>query len=224
MAPVRIVSLGIPPIRILKVCAIVAVTGVLIGVFRQWHVLLGGLLFGFWLLYLIRRWSQNPADAPHLLLAAVGMGLNLVAGTLVELWGTQNGHWTYWDLPPGVMVPFWVPVAWAWAYKVVHKVETILLESYPAEGIRKWTLFIILPSIAIPTLGELVAINLGVWSYHWQPQIWGMPPLAAALLGVFHVFVFWAMKRVCALMRVNDLVYAGPHETGLVENVERVRV
>ena len=211
------------PLRILKVCAIVVVMGVLIGVFHQWHVLLGGLLFGFMILYPIRSLAQKTENTPQLLLTVAGMGLNLVAGTLVELWGTHNGHWTYWDLPPGVMVPFWVPVAWAWAYKVVHKVETILLENYPAEGIRKWAFLIILPSIVIPTLGELVAINLGVWSYHWQPQIWGMPPLAAVLLGVFHVFVFWLMKWVCGLMRVTDAVYASAHGAGL-ENVERVRV
>jgi hypothetical protein len=180
-----------------------------ISVFKYYHYYIGVLFIGIILLSFYGSYKKGKEDMHVFWLSVFGFILTLTAGTLIEIWGTSYGYWTYLNLPEHTTIPFWVPFAWGLAYRSLYRLERTLLYHFKFETtIKRWVYCIILPAIILPVIGEAFVIYYETWVYSWQPQIMGVPVLAVVLLGLFHVCVFLIMLKICRIYSINDPVYS----------------
>ena len=69
-------------------------------------------------------------------------------------------------------------------------------------------LLALLIAMVFPTLGEIVVINLGAWTYHWPLQLLGVPLLAIVLLMIFHTGVNFLLLVICKRLKINNVVFS----------------
>ncbi|SHM78825.1 hypothetical protein SAMN04488057_103328 [Cyclobacterium lianum] len=153
------------------------------------------LFLASYLVYtLTKRWQSPAADRQVYLTGAILSG---VLGVCCELWGIYFGYWEYHDLGPDRSFPFWLPFAWALAFTFIYQLEKDL---FLLSGTRQLSVKIIitlLVAMIFPTYGEIITINMGVWTYFWPYQILGVPLLAIGLLVIFHSGLNFLMVLLC---------------------------
>ena len=149
-----------------------------------------------------RSWSV------HFGLLLTGVLSTLLMGWAAEIWGTSNGYWAYHAEGYDHRVPPWVPPAWGLAYVILYRCEQRLVASGTwFDSLGKKLLVAGLVSLTLPVLGEIIAINLGVWTYAWPYQLWGVPILAIGLLLLLHGAVFVALFTVAHQRRLSDPLF-----------------
>lgn len=179
------------------------VAGIFIGLFHAQDILVGAALAIYLCISLWRGWVNDPDEGRVIL---TGSLLSGALGVCCELWGIHFGHWEYHDLGSR-MFPFWLPFAWALAFTFIYRLEKNLFAALALiNETRRWTLALVLVMI-FPTLGEIITINLGVWTYNWPLQFFGVPLLAIILLMVFHSGINFIMSQICRLKSWPNLVF-----------------
>jgi hypothetical protein len=63
-------------------------------------------------------------------------------------------------------------------------------------------------SLIIPAFGEIITINLGVWTYYWPYQIFGVPIYAFVCLVFVHMLVYFILSSICKKWKINDIVFS----------------
>ncbi|WP_339924965.1 hypothetical protein [uncultured Cyclobacterium sp.] len=168
--------------------------GFLIGFFHAYDFWIGLLLACYLIYSLVKRWKRNAEDKMVFL---TGTLLGGVLGVCCELWGIYFGYWEYHDLSFDRSFPYWLPFAWALAFTYIYQLEKDLFSSFNISKTSTKILLSIVVAMIFPTYGEIITINLGVWTYHWPLQILGVPLLAIFLLVVFHTGVNFLMVKIC---------------------------
>lgn len=168
--------------------------GVLIGVFHAFDLGVALLLAVYLTYTLSKKWYRNENDREVYLIGAFISGF---LGVMCELWGIYNGYWQYHELPGGREFPFWLPFAWALAFTYIYKLEKEIITILEADSMAFKFILALVVAMIFPTLGEMITINLGVWTYTWPFQIMGVPILAIFLLMVFHTGVNLLMTGIC---------------------------
>ena len=137
----------------------------------------------------------------------VGLMISSLLGVLCELWGIYFSYWQYHDLPNGREFPFWLPLAWGLAFTYIYKIEKQLFVLTSITGFFGRLSLALLVAMIFPTIGEIITINLGVWTYSWPYQFLGVPLLAIFLLMIFHTGVNFLMTLICRKNRWRDPVF-----------------
>ena len=153
-------------------------------------LLLGGCIVA----YLLR------GGVPHLRDALLEVSLLItiaIIGYLTESWGTTNAYWTYAHVSPGHHVPVWVPVAWAAAGALLHRLDEASRDAGRSLGAQLTLAYVY--GAVLPLLGESICIAMGVWSYVWPWKILGVPVLALLLIAYAHL-VFLLMREGLAVL------------------------
>jgi hypothetical protein len=135
----------------------------------------------------------------------LGMLLTGMGGIMAEQWGVSNQYWEYHKVAREL--PLWLPFAWALAFYFLYRVEVGLIENIKQKTLQNKLFIAIVLSLIIPAVGEMITINLGVWTYYWQYQILGVPLLAFACLLGFHMLVYLILHLLCKTLKINDLVF-----------------
>lgn len=136
-----------------------------------------------------------------------GMLFTGLFGALAELWGIHNHFWFYHDLSQGRTFPYWLPLAWALAFRLMYKFEKEILTIIDINKLtHKYLLFFIV-SLIFPVMGEIITINLGVWTYTWPYQFFGVPVIAMFLLVAFHMVINTAFLGVCKKYQIKNAVF-----------------
>jgi len=168
--------------------------GFLIGFLHSYDFWIG-LLLAFYLIYsLAKRWMRNAEDKMVFLTGTLMGG---VLGVCCELWGIHFGYWEYHDLSFDRSFPYWLPFAWALAFTYIYQLEKDLFSSFNISKTSTKILLSIIVAMTFPTYGEIITINLGVWTYNWPLQVFGVPLLAIFLLVIFHTGVNFLMVMIC---------------------------
>ena len=168
--------------------------GLLIGSFYTYDFYVG-LFLAIYLVYsLAKRWKRN-ADDKYVYLTGVILGGTL--GVCCETWGVYFGYWEYHDLSYDRSFPYWLPFAWALAFSFIYQLENDLFRSLKINRMPTKLLLSLFIAMIFPTYGEIITINLGVWTYYWPFQVFGVPLLAIFLLMVFHIGVNFLMVLIC---------------------------
>lgn len=175
-----------------------------IGLCFHHHLLLGGALLLYMGVRLFRE--RQTEDLSKWRLGILGMFVSFLVGVVTEFYGTSHGYWTYYGQPADWWVPFWVPLAWAQAYRILYRVEKITLNHFELGGVGFFAMLVFISSV-LPVYGEVIAMSFGVWEYHWQPQWWGMPPQAASLLCISHIAIYFLIRPVYRHFGVSDPIY-----------------
>lgn len=190
--------------EILKITLKLIFAGILIGLLHKYDLLIALLLLSYivWKLKVevFKKDHQN-----YILL--IGMISTGIIGVTAENWGIRNRFWTYHDLSDNRFFPYWLPFAWALAFYLMYKIEKLILTYItPKSLIYKIPIFIIV-SMIFPVLGEIVTINLGVWTYIWPYQFFGVPLIAILLLILLHTFVNAIFLIICNRYKIQDSVF-----------------
>ena len=193
------------PVRIIRSLLTISMGGLFIGLYHPHDGMVALVLAiaGAW--FYRETYLKNPSQSQAFVLIS-GMFISGSIGTLVEFWGIHNGYWAYHDLSNGSTFPLWLPIAWALAFLGLYRIESFFVERIRLTSTGSKLALITAFSLLLPTWGEIIAINMGVWSYSWGHQLLGVPLLAILLLTLFHLGVFIVMSLLCTLYQVRDNV------------------
>lgn len=185
--------------------------GIFIGLFRSQdtYVALTLSLFATAIVFCAFL-SMGPSK--QFALFTAGLILAGILGFAAEIWGTTNGFWVYHDLPDGRHLPHWLPFAWGLAFAFIYVVERLTIRLLQLKTIGLKLALAIFLAALLPTWGEMVAINAGVWSYTWPLQIFGVPLLAILLLVIFHTGVNTFLSVICRRFHIVDPVFNDVNE------------
>lgn len=189
--------------EVLKALLKLTIAGVLIGLLKEYDLILAILLLGK-ILHVIYV-NVYKVDAKNWILL-IGMLLTGVGGILAEHWGVSNGYWEYHEVSRPL--PLWLPFAWALAFYFLYRIEVGLIQNIQKKTIQNKLIIAFWLSLIIPAVGEMITINLGVWTYYWPYQILGVPLLAFGCLVAFHMFIYLLLYGICRKYKIKDLVFS----------------
>ncbi len=179
--------------------------GCLIGFFHQYDKLVAAFLFSYLVYSLVRAFRQEDKEKWIYL---IGVGITSLLGTLCETWGITNQYWSYHNLDNARQFPYWLPVAWGLAFVVIYRLEKEIILIKNIQSVQSKILLALVISMIFPTIGEIVVINLGAWTYYWPLQFFGVPLLAIFLLMVFHTGVNFLLVVLCKQLNIENAAFS----------------
>ncbi len=192
----------------LKAVAIISlkitIAGLAIGYLHAYDFLLGMLLLTRILVLIYTDYIKS-SSKNWILLA--GMLLTGTLGVLVEIWGVSNGYWEYHDLTNNRQLPYWLPLAWMYAFRFIYKLERQVIAILNLKKLRHKTYLAIFITAVLPVFGEVITINLGVWTYSWPYQFLGVPLYAIICLVVLHMGINFLLSLVVRKKKIYDPVF-----------------
>ncbi|MDD3004602.1 hypothetical protein [Flavobacterium sp.] len=187
----------------LKRLFILSVAGVLISVLHSQDLLLMFILAAFTgIVYLRKR------KLKHAKIYFLGFAISAIGGILAETWGIESGLWTYHDLSQGREFPYWLPFAWGLAFSFLYSFEDYYIQTLKLNSINTKIVLTLFSSILLPTVGEIITVQLGVWTYNSEYKLFGIPYYAMGLLGLFHTSTFLVLYWVNVYWKTQDPVFS----------------
>lgn len=177
--------------------------GVVIGVFKKYDLILAILLFLKVVQNCYKEIVKPTTNKNWILL--IGMLLTGFGGIVGETWGVQNGYWEYHEV--NRELPLWLPFAWMLAFHYLYKLERNLIPLLSNQTQKNKILFAIILSLILPAFGEMITIYLGVWTYYWPYQIFGVPLYAFICLVFVHMLVYTILHFICKKYQWKDTVF-----------------
>lgn len=200
----RKIDVGLLAKTITKNLVKLLIAGFFIGTFYAFDGWVA-LVLGIYLFYAVsKKWIKNEPDKKIYLIGALISGF---LGVCCEWWGIYNSFWQYHELGNNREFPFWLPMAWALAFTYIYKLEKDLFYSLGNPILKTKIILALFVAMIFPTLGEIITINMGVWTYSWPYQIFGVPVLAIFLLMVFHSGVNLLMSWICFKKGWKNIVF-----------------
>ncbi|MEE3999264.1 hypothetical protein V1T75_02850 [Tenacibaculum sp. FZY0031] len=187
--------------------------GIIIGVFHQYDLVLA-IVLGLKIIHSIYSSVKNNTYSPIFVAGLVFTGL---MGVLVEHLGTTYNHWEYHDVTS--QVPKWLFFGWAGAFVLMYRIEVQIYTQFPNLSNATRNSLILLMALFFPALGEMIAINLGTWTYFWPYQLFGVPLLAIVGLTFIHYFTHVAFSFISKKLGIKDVVF-NPIQPLTVINIE----
>lgn len=136
----------------------------------------------------------------------IGMLATGLLGILSEIWGVHNQYWTYHDVSNNL--PMWLPFAWMLAFSFIYKTEKELFLTMENPSFKQKAIITALLALFFPAFGEVITINLGVWTYSWSYQILGVPLYAILCLVLLHLFINYSLYLLCKKTSIKDVVFS----------------
>ncbi len=185
------------------------VGGALVGVLHRHHGVVALILGVILLTFFWQNYKLYKPFVPRGVVLICGAFLTGCLGVMAELWGIRNGYWEYHNLAPGREFPLWLPFAWSLTFIFLYRIEELFIECLQLRGMRVKLLLAALFSAFFPAWGEMVTVNLGVWTYAWPHQLFGIPALAVVLLTALHTSIYLVLMLLCQRYQIRDPVF-GP--------------
>jgi hypothetical protein len=179
--------------------------GIVIGLLHRFDLFVAGILF----VHLIRKVIpiiRKNGTKNYVLLS--GMILTGIFGVMAEKWGIWNGYWEYHDLSNERTFPYWLPFAWMLSFYFIYDLEQKLLKVVQIKHLLNKIILALIIAAIFPALGEMITIALGVWTYYWPWQLFGVPVYAIIALVILHLFVQILLVFYCKKYKVSDPVYS----------------
>ena len=180
----------------------ITIAGIVIGYFHIYDGVLAGLLLlkiGHSVYQLGFKKSQKNW------IIVLGVVLTGVLGMISEIWGVYNQYWEYHDIQR--KFPLWLPLGWMLAFTFLYKTEKGVFESLENPTFKQKALITSLLVIIFPAIGEAITINLGVWTYHWPYQLFGVPAFTFLCLLVLHSIINYSIYLFCKHKNIKDPVF-----------------
>lgn len=182
----------------------ITIPGIIIGVFHEYDFWVGLLLFSYLILFLYKNYFK--ATSKNWILLA-GMIITGVLGVCAEIYGVSNAYWEYHDLTNNRQLPYWLPFAWMFAFRFIYGLERKLIVSLQLKKISHKTWLAIFITAFFPAYGEVITINLGVWTYSWPYQLFGVPLYAVLCLVALHMGINFILSIWVKKKQIKDPVF-----------------
>lgn len=179
------------------------IAGVFIGLLKQYDFIIA-LILVLKICYNLYTEIIRPKSNKNWLLL-IGMLLTGFGGIVGETWGVLNGFWEYHEVSRAI--PLWVPFAWMLAFHYLYKLEKNLIPTLKNPTQKNKIILAIILALILPAFGEVITIQLGVWTYYWPYQIFGVPLYAFICLVFVHMLVYSILRVICKKNNIKDIVY-----------------
>jgi hypothetical protein len=189
--------------EILKALIKLIIAGVFIGFLKQYDIAIAGILI-LKIIHNVYTEIIKPKTNKNWLLL-IGMLLTGFGGVVGETWGVANGFWEYHKVPRAI--PMWVPFAWMLAFHYLYKIERNLIPLLKNQTQKNKIVLAIILALILPAFGEVITIELGVWTYYWPYQIFGVPLYAFLCLLFVHMLVYTILHFICKKHKIEDIVF-----------------
>jgi hypothetical protein len=183
---------------IIKLC----IAGFLIGFLKSYDAIIAIILF-LKILHVIYK-NIIIAETKNWILL-IGMIVTGFGGMVGENWGVSNNYWEYHEVSREL--PLWLPFAWMLAFYFLYRIESRLIAFLKNKTISNKLIIAFWLSLLVPAFGEVITINLGVWTYYWPYQIFGVPLYAFICLVFVHMLVYGILSFICKKWKINDIVF-----------------
>ena len=183
---------------IIKLC----IAGFLIGFLKSYDAIIAIILF-LKILHVIYK-NIIIAETKNWILL-IGMIVTGFGGMVGENWGVSNNYWEYHEVSKEL--PLWLPFAWMLAFYFLYSIESRLIAFLKNKTISNKLIIAFWLSLLVPAFGEVITINLGVWTYYWPYQIFGVPLYAFICLVFVHMLVYGILSFICKKWKINDIVF-----------------
>jgi hypothetical protein len=189
-------------IEILKGILKLIIAGIFIGYLKEYDfwiaVILAAKIF-----HNIYKDIIKPTAKNWLLL--IGMLLTCFGGIVGETWGVSCGYWEYHAVKRAL--PLWLPFAWMYAFYFLYKLELKLIPLLKNQTLKNKISLAVVLALILPAFGEIITIYLGVWTYYWPYQLFGVPLYAFICLVFVHMFVYTILHIICKKYKIEDVVF-----------------
>jgi hypothetical protein len=189
-------------IEILKAIIKLCIAGFLIGFLKSYDAIIAIILF-LKILHVIYKNIIIAKTKNWILL--IGMIVTSFGGIVGENWGVSNNYWEYHEVSKEL--PLWLPFAWMLAFYFLYSIESRLIAFLTNKTISNKLIIAFWLSLLVPAFGEVITINLGVWTYYWPYQIFGVPLYAFICLVFVHMLVYGILSFICKKWKINDIVF-----------------
>ena len=189
-------------IEILKAIIKLCIAGFLIGFLKSYDAIIAIILF-LKILHVIYK-NIITAETKNWILL-IGMIVTGFGGMVGENWGVGNNYWEYHEVSKEL--PLWLPFAWMLAFYFLYSIESKLIAFLTNKTISNKLIIAFWLSLVVPAFGEVITINLGVWTYYWPYQIFGVPLYAFICLVFVHMLVYGILSFICKKWKINDIVF-----------------
>ena len=189
-------------IEILKAFIKLCIAGFLIGFLKSYDAIIAIILF-LKILHIIYKNIIIARTKNWILL--IGMIVTGFGGIVGEKWGVSNNYWEYHEVSKEL--PLWLPFAWMLAFYFLYSIESKLIAFLKNKTINNKLIIAFWLSLLVPAFGEVITINLGVWTYYWPYQIFGVPLYAFICLVFVHMLVYGILSFICKKWKINDIVF-----------------
>ena len=190
-------------IETLKVIIKLCIAGFLIGFLKSYDAIIAIILF-LKILHVIYK-NIIIAETKNWILL-IGMIVTGFGGMVGENWGVSNNYWEYHEVSKEL--PLWLPFAWMLAFYFLYSIESRLIAFLKNKTISNKLIIAFWLSLLVPAFGEVITINLGVWTYYWPYQIFGVPLYAFICLVFVHMLVYGILSFICKKWKINDIVFS----------------
>ena len=188
--------------EILKAFVKLSIAGFLIGFLKQYDLIIALLLF---LKFIHVLYKNLLTSKPKNWILLLGMLLTGIGGILGEYWGVSNRYWEYHEVSREL--PLWLPFAWMLAFYFLYRIESGIIPHLKNKKIKNKLIIAFWLSLTLPAFGEVITINMGVWTYYWPYQIFGVPLYALICLVFVHMLVYGILSFICKKYKISDLVF-----------------
>ncbi len=189
-------------LEILKAFIKLCIAGLLIGLLKSYDLIIALIL----LIKIIHVVYKNVIISKiKNWILLYGMSLTGLAGMIGENWGVSNAYWEYHKVSREL--PLWLPFAWMLAFYFLYSIESRLIPYLKYKTIKNKLIIAFWLSFLVPAFGEIITINLGVWTYYWPYQLFGVPLYAFMCLVFVHMIVYGILAFVCKKKKINDVVF-----------------
>ena len=189
-------------LEILKAIIKLCIAGFLIGFLKSYDAIIAIILF-LKILHVIYK-NIIIAETKNWILV-IGMTVTGFGGMVGENWGVSNNYWEYHEVSR--KLPLWLPFAWMLALYFLYSIESRLIAFLTNKTISNKLIIAFWLSLLVPAFGEVITINLGVWTYYWPYQIFGVPLYAFICLVFVHMLVYGILSFICKKYKISDLVF-----------------
>ncbi|SHN04755.1 hypothetical protein [Polaribacter sp. KT 15] len=189
-------------IEVIKGILKLIVAGVFIGYLKEYDLIIALILVAK-LTHNVYKDIIKPKNKNWLLL--IGMLLTCFGGIVGETWGVANGYWEYHEVSREL--PLWLPFAWMYAFYFLYKLELKLIPLLKNKSQKNKIILALILALILPAFGEVITIQLGVWTYYWPYQLFGVPLYAFICLVFVHMLVYTILHYICKKYNIKDLVY-----------------
>lgn len=189
-------------ISLLKATLKICIAGFFIGWLHQHDKIVAAILF---VKVIHSMYSLGFKDGNNYWIVPAGMVFTGVLGVAAEYWGTSNGYWEYHDVATDL--PLWLPFAWMLAFSYIYKLEKEIFTALEKPSLSSKAIITFLLALIFPAFGEVITINLGVWTYSWPYQFLGVPLYALICLVVLHMSVNAVIYVVSQKFNIKDPVF-----------------
>jgi len=190
-------------IEILKAIIKLCIAGFLIGFLKSYDAIIAIILF-LKILHIIYKNIIIARTKNWILL--IGMIVTGFGGIVGEKWGVSNNYWEYHEVSKELTL--WLPFAWMLAFYFLYSIESKLIAFLKNKTINNKLIIAFWLSLLVPAFGEVITINLGVWTYYWPYQIFGVPLYAFICLVFVHMLVYGILSFICKKWKINDIVFS----------------